>query len=160
MRRSLCPLLVLLAVTGCAAIGNEKLSDAAALEQIKVGTTSQEQVESLLGEPVKRMNTRLSGFTYEWWLYTYQASEINVLDYLLLYGVFFNGFGTPDTRYDLAVFFDHDGRVNSLTLQTTSYDMGTPMTAMRVISAAGTTLGVAGLGGPAMRFEDRMETSY
>ncbi len=153
-------LLVLLTLTGCAAIGNEKLTDAAVLDQIKVGTTSQEQVEALLGEPAKRMNTRLSGFTYEWWLYTYQASTINPLDYLLLYGVFFNGFGTPDTRYDLAVFFDHDGRVNSVTLQTTSYDMGTPMTAMRVTSAAGTTLSVAGLGGPAMRFEDRMETAY
>jgi hypothetical protein len=60
----------------------------------------------------------------------------------------------------LGVFFDPDGRVKSVALQTTSYDMGTPLTAMRVTGSTATALSLTrGFGAPE-RFEDKMETSY
>jgi len=148
------------ALAGCAAFGNEKLSDQTLLAQIKVGETTKEQVQALLGEPTKRVTTRLSGFTYEWWHYTHAASTINPLEYLFLVGIFFNGFGMPDTRRELTVFFDPDGIVTNLAQQTTSYDMGTPFTPMRVTSSAVTTLSLAGRAGEPLRFEDMMETWY
>jgi outer membrane protein assembly factor BamE (lipoprotein component of BamABCDE complex) len=147
-------------LTGCVSIGNEKLLDEATVVQIKVGETTKEQVQALLGEPTKRVTARLSGFTYEWWHYSHAASTINPLEYLFLVGIFFNGFGMPDTRRELAVFFDPDGIVTNLAQQTTSYDMGTPFTPMRVMSSSITTLSLASRAGEPVRFEDKMETWY
>ncbi len=98
--------------------------------------------------------------TREWWAYSYGSSVINPLEYLLLYGFFFNGIGLHDTRYDLSLFFDHRGIVSSVSSLKTEYDMGSPVTSLRVPSVANYTIGFPGAAKEPVRFEDRMEYRY
>jgi outer membrane protein assembly factor BamE (lipoprotein component of BamABCDE complex) len=156
-RSGLSLLSVLLA--GCVSIGNSDVAREQTMSQIQVGETTRQQVMNLLGDPDSRMTIDVAGFTREWWLYTYESAVINPLDYMLLYGLFFNGIGLYDTRYDVGVFFDHRGVVNSLSQTRTDFDMGRPFTSLQVLSVTNKTIG-SGLAQKAVHFEDRMEYRY
>ena len=149
-----------LLLAGCVAVGNSSLADQATLAQIKVGQTTRQQVLALLGEPEQARRTAHAGSAVEWWAYEHAASTINPLEYLFLYGFWANGLGLFDTRHDLHVFFDADGIVRSLSLQTTSYDMGSPLRALHVTSTAAHTLAYGGRADKPAAFTDRMEFSY
>lgn len=149
-----------LLLAGCVSTGNSELANDATIAQIKVGETTKEQVASLLGEATIQRSVEMRGWTTEWWAYSYAASTINPLDYLLLYGFFFNGIGLYDTRYDLSLFFDHRGIVRSISRLKTDYDMGRPFASMRVSSVVNTTIGFPAGGREPIRFEDRLEYRY
>jgi outer membrane protein assembly factor BamE (lipoprotein component of BamABCDE complex) len=146
-------------VAGCASIGNADLARDEIMSGIHVGETTRQQVMTLLGEPDSRITIDVAGFTREWWSYTYESAVINPIDYLLLYGFFFNGIGLYDTRYDVGVFFDQRGIVSTLSKTKTDFDMGRPFTSLQVSSVSHKTTG-SGLPDKAVHFEDRMEYRY
>jgi hypothetical protein len=149
-----------LLLAGCVSVGNPSLADQATLARIKVGQTTKQQVLALLGAPSGYRRTGHAGSTLEWWAYEHASSAINPLEYLFVYGFWANGLGLFDTRHDLHVFFDADGVVRSVAFQTTSYDMGSPLSELRV---AGSSVHSAVFGGRAEKpvgFTDRMEYRY
>ena len=75
----------------------------------------------------------------------------------MLYGLWTNGIGLFDTRYDLFLSFDYKGIVSGLSLLKTSYDMGSPVRSTRVTAVADNTIGVAGPTGRTVRFVDKVE---
>ncbi len=149
-----------LLLAGCVSIGNSELASDATMAQIKVGETTKQQVTSLLGEPTSQRSIEMGGWTREYWSYSYASSTINPLEYLFLYGLFFNGIGLHDTRYDLSLFFDHRGIVSSLSKLTTVYDMGGPFSPLQVTSFAGNTVSFPGAPKGPIQFEDRMKYRY
>jgi outer membrane protein assembly factor BamE (lipoprotein component of BamABCDE complex) len=149
-----------LLLTGCVSTGNSDLASDQTMAHIKVGETTRQQVVSLLGEPDSRMTIEVGGSTREWWSYTYASAMTNPIDYILLYGLFFNGIGLYDTRYDIGVFFDPRGVVSSLSRMKTDYDMGRPFASMQVSSIANKTVGFPEAGKAPVHFEDKMEFRY
>jgi outer membrane protein assembly factor BamE (lipoprotein component of BamABCDE complex) len=157
-RRGQAFLFLLLA--GCVSTGNSDLANDQTIAQIKVGETTKQQVVGLLGDPAAQRTIEMGGWTREWWSYSYSSSTINPLDYLLLYGFFFNGIGLYDTRYDVGVFFDQRGVVSSISRLKTDYDMGRPFTSKQVSSVSNKTIGFPDATKRADQFEDRMEYRY
>lgn len=149
-----------LLLAGCVSTGNSDLASDEAMAHIKVGETTRQQVMSLLGEPDSKMTIEVGGSTREWWSFTYASATINPIDYILLYGLFFNGIGLYDTRYDVGVFFDHRSVVSSLSRMKTDYDMGRPFTSLQVSSVANKTVGFPETAKELVHFEDRMEYRY
>jgi hypothetical protein len=143
-------------LSGCASIGNSGIASEPTMSNIQVGETTSEEVMNLLGEPDSQMTIEVAGFRRAWWSYTYQSAVINPIDYMLLYGLFFNGIGLYDTRYDVGVFFDHRGVVSSLSRTKTDFDMGRPFASLKVSSISNKTIG-SGLAQQAVHFEDTME---
>jgi hypothetical protein len=76
------------------------------MAKIQVGETTRQQVMTLLGEPDSRILSEVRGWNREWWSYSHASAVINPIEYLLLYGLFINGIGLYDTRYDVGIFFD------------------------------------------------------
>jgi outer membrane protein assembly factor BamE (lipoprotein component of BamABCDE complex) len=146
-------------LSGCASTGNSRLASEQTISNIQVGDTTREQVMNLLGEPDSQMTIEVAGFQREWWSYTYASAVINPIDYILLYGLLFNGIGLYDTRYDVGVFFDHRGVVSSLSSTKTDFDMGRPFTSLKVSSTASKTIG-SGLAQRPVYYEDTMEYRY
>lgn len=149
-----------LLLAGCVSVGTSKLADQATLAQIKVGQTTKAQVEALLGDPLDYRRTEYAGSTREWWAYELASSTINPFEYLFIYGFWTNGVGLFDTRHDLHVFFDANGVVRSFSLQTTSYDMGSPLSALDVTSTAARTMVYGGRTDKPVTFTDKMEYRY
>jgi hypothetical protein len=119
-----------------------------------------QQVASLLGEPDSRRVIVLGGAAREWWSYAYASAAINPIEYLLLYGLFFNGIGTYDTRYDLGVFFDQRGLVTGLSRTKTDYDMGRPFSSGQVTGLSEKVLGYPEFTKDPIRFTDRSEFRF
>ena len=117
---------------------------------IQVGQTTKQQVMDLLGKPDNQVTTEMGGETKEWWFYSYESAVINPIDYILLYGFWFNGIGTFDTEYDLTVAFDQ-GVVSSFSRLKTEFDMGRPFTSSQVSSVSSKTMGRS------IHSDDRME---
>jgi len=149
-----------LLLAGCVSTGNSDLASDQTMAQIKVGETTKQQVAALLGEPASQRTIEMGGWTREWWSYNHAASVINPLDYIFLYGFFFNGIGLYDTRYDVGVFFDHQGIVSSLSRLKTDYDMGRPFSSKRVASVANKTMGFPEASKAPVRYEDKAEYQY
>jgi hypothetical protein len=147
-------------LAGCVSVGNSSLADKETLAQIKVGQTTRQQVLALLGKPLDYRSTEYAGSIREWWAYEHASSIINPFEYLLLYGFWTNGVGLFDTRHDLHVFFDAGGIVRSLSLQTTSYDMGSPLSALHVTSTAARALVYGGRKDKPVSFTDQTEYRY
>jgi hypothetical protein len=111
----------------------------------------------LLGEPDSQLSVEIKGSSREWWSYAYASAVINPIDYLLLYGLFFNGIGTYDTRHDVAVFFDQRGVVTGVSRTKTDYDMGGPFAPLHVSSVSNKTLGFPEPAKQPVHYEDTME---
>jgi hypothetical protein len=152
--------LTFLVLAGCVSTGNSDLASDQTMAQIKVGETTRQQVADLLGDPASQRTIEMGGSTREWWSYNYASAVINPLDYIFLYGFFFNGIGLYDTRYDVGVFFDHQGVVSSLSRLRTDYDMGRPFGSRQVLSVAGKTMGFPEANKQPVQFEDKMESRY
>jgi hypothetical protein len=153
-------MLSCLLLSGCVSTGNSNLASDQTMANIKVGETTRQQVVNLLGEPDSRMTVEVGGATREWWSYTYASAVINPIDYILLYGLFFNGIGLYDTRYDVGVFFNHQGVVSSLSRMKTDYDMGRPFASLHVSSVANKTVGYFEPAKEPVHYEDKMEYRY
>lgn len=153
-------MLSCLMLSGCVSIGNSDLASDQTMANIQVGETTKQQVRNLLGEPDGQMMIEIGGSSREWWSYTHASAVINPIDYILLYGLLFNGIGLYDTRYDISVFFDHRGVVSSLSRIKTDYDMGRPFASLQVSSVSNKTMGLPGLAQKAVHFEDSMEYRY
>jgi hypothetical protein len=160
MKRSLLIGLWGLLIAGCVVVGNTKLIDERTMAQIKVGQTTQEQVATLLGKPAMRRASMLRSSTYEWWGYSYATFVMNPLEYLLLVGVFFNGFGTPDMRRVVGISFTPEGIVRSVMQQTTTYEMGGFLTPMEVRSHVIMETLIGQLPMQPVRFEDTLEVRH
>ena len=149
-----------LLLAGCVSIGDSSLVDQTTLAQIKVGQTTRQQVLALLGEPSEYRRTAHAGSVFEWWAYEHTSSTINPLEYLFVYGFWSNGLGLFDTRHNLHVFFNADGIVRSLSFQTTTYDMGSPLRDLHVTATAAHTLTYGGRTDKPVGFTDKMEYRY
>jgi hypothetical protein len=154
-RLSIGVLSVLLA--GCVSVGRPDLADERTMAQIKVGETTKQTVAGLLGEPDSLRVIEVGGGKREWWSYSYATAAINPLDYLLLYGFFFNGIGMYDTRYDAGVLFDQRGVVSSLSRTKTDYDMGRPFVSGQLTSVSQKIEGFPEARKEPIRFEDRWQ---
>ena len=144
--------------TGCVSTGNSDLADDQTMAKITVGDTNKQQVTSFLGTPDSRRAIEVGGGTREWWSYTYASATINPVDYILLYGFFFNGIGLYDTRYDVEVFFDPNGIVSSLSRMKTDYDMGGPFASLQITSVGNITTRISEMSKEPVHFEERMES--
>ncbi len=157
VRLSLC--LCGLLLTGCISYGNPNLADESVVGQIKAGETTKEQVAALLGEPLhRRSSTTIGdrpGDAREWWSYSYSSSVVNPLKYVLLYGLFINGIGTPDTRRELNIFYSPEGVVATVSHVTTDYDLSGPYLSSQVTSTTKIDILPSGFGDP-VRFEDQV----
>lgn len=157
MQRALCLSIgCVLLLAGCVSVGNPHVSNETTLALIRVGETTKDQVLSLLGLPEDQRSIEMAQSTREWWRYTYATAVINPLEYLLLYGFWINGIGTFDHQYDLSLYFDHNGVVSSLSLLTSSYDLGGPLRQIQVSSSRDMAIGRAGPRGGSVRFVDAM----
>lgn len=145
---------------GCVSTGNSDLANDQIMAQIKVGATTKQQVISLLGDPDSRRAIDVRGSTREWWSYTYASATINPIDYILLYGLFLNGIGLYDTRYDVGVFFDQQGVVSSLSRMKADYEMGRPFESLSVSSISNRTVGFPETAKEPIHFQDSMEFRY
>lgn len=143
-------ILSYLLVLGCVSTGNSDLANDDTMAQIKVGQTTKQEVMALLGKADTQITTEMGGSTKDWWSYSYASAVINPLDYLLLYGFWFNGIGMYDNEYDVGVSFDQ-GIVSSVSRWKTEYDMGRPFTSSQVISVSSMAIGKF------IHFNDRME---
>lgn len=152
-------MLSCLLVFGCVSTGNSDLASDETMAKIQVGETTTNQVMDLLGKPDRQMTTEMGGSTKEWWSYTYASAVINPIDYILLYGFWFNGIGMYDTEYDVGVFFDQ-GVVSSLSRLKTDYDMGRPFSTLQVSSGSSNTMGSAVPDKKLIIYEDRMEVRH
>jgi outer membrane protein assembly factor BamE (lipoprotein component of BamABCDE complex) len=130
------------------------------MKQIKVGETTKQQVASLLGDPDSQRAIETGGATREWWSYSYASATINPIEYLLVYGFFYNGIGSYDTRHDVDVFFDPHGVVSSLSRMKTDYDMGHPFKSPLVSSILQRTMSFPETAKEPIYFESRMESRY
>lgn len=146
-----------LLLAGCVSAGNPHVTNDATLALIRVGETTKSQVLALLGLPEDQRSIEMAQSTKEWWRYTYATAVINPLDYLLLYGFWVNGIGTFDHQYDLSLYFDDKGVVSSLSLLSTSYDLGGPVHQIQVSSSREMAISRAGPTGATVRFVDAME---
>lgn len=160
MKRACWVGLSFLLLAACVSTGNSDLASEQTIAKIKVGETTKQEVASLLGDPDSQHAIEMGGATREWWSFTYASAAINPLDYLLLYGLFYNGIGMYDTRYDLGVFFDYRGVVSSLSRMKTDYDMGRPFASQQVSSVSQKTMGFSETGKDPVYFEDRTEHRY
>lgn len=156
-RLSLC--LCGLLLTGCISYGNPNLADDALMAKIKAGETTKDQVATLLGEPSHRRSSvsvgDRPGDAREWWSYSYSSSVVNPLKYVLLYGLFVNGIGTPDTRRELDIFYSPEGVVATVSHVTTDYDLSGPYRSSKVTSTTKIEIHPSGFGDP-VRFEDKV----
>ncbi|MGE0277155.1 MAG: hypothetical protein AB7G68_21405 [Nitrospiraceae bacterium] len=144
-------------LAGCVAIGSPELADEKAMDRITVGETTKADIVTFLGPPPERRSIEIGHATRESWSYSYASATINPLEYLLLYGLWTNGIGLFDTRYDLFLSFDYKGVVSGLSLLKTSYDMGSPVRSTHVTAVADNTIGVAGPTGRTVRFVDKVD---
>jgi hypothetical protein len=149
-----------LSITGCLSVGQSKLAEGPTIQQIKVWETTREQVIALLGEPASRRAIEMGGANREWWAYDYTTSVINPLDYIFLYGLWMNGIGTPDQRYDLSLFFDHRGVVSGYSHTKADYDLGRPFTTMQVTSDSNKSTGWSPPSSRTVQFEDKLDFRY
>lgn len=149
-----------LLMLSCVSTGNSDLASEETMAKIQVGETTTQQIMDLLGKPDTQIKREMAGSTREWWSYTYASAVINPIDYLLLYGLWFNGIGTYDTEYHVAVSFDHRGVVSSLSRVKTDYDMGRPFESLDVTSVSHKTVNSPQPGSKLIHFEDRMEFRY
>jgi hypothetical protein len=152
--------LLSLMLAGCVSVGQANLADDGTMAQIKVGQTTKQQVTGLLGEPESRGVIELGGARREWWAYSYATATVNPIDYLLIYGLFYNGLGLFDTRYDLDVFFDQRDRVTSLSRTRTDYDMGRPFEPGQITTVSEKSVGFSEPGKEPIRFEHRAEFRF
>ena len=157
MNRRVSLMFFCVSLSGCISIGNADLANDQKMANIQVGETTRQQVMTLLGEPDSQMLSEIRGWSREWWSYSHASAVINPIDYILLYGLFFNGIGLYDTRYDVGIFFDHRGVVSSLSRIKTDYDMGRPFASLHVSSVSNKTMGFPEPAKQPVRYEDRME---
>lgn len=144
-------------LSGCVSVGNSHVANDETMANIHVGETTRNQVTNLLGEPESRISVDIGGSTREWWSYTYASAVINPIEYILLYGLFFNGIGMYDTRYDVGVFFDHRGVVRTLSRLKSDYEMGSPFASLHVSSVSNKTTGSPEPAKRSIHYEDKME---
>ena len=137
-------------VLGCVSTGNSDLASDDTMARIQVGQTTKQEVMDLLGKPDNQITTEMGGATKDWWSYSYASAVINPLDYLLLYGFWFNGIGMYDTEYRVALSFEQ-GIVSTLSRWKTDYDMDRPLTSSKVSSVSSMTIGKS------IHFDDNME---
>ena len=108
-------MLVCLLAAGCISTGHADVANDVTIGEIHVGETTQQQILKLLGNPDSQIKTEMAGLNRELWFYSYASAVINPIDYLLLYGFWFNGIGTV---------------VSSLSRVKTDYDMGRPLSSL------------------------------
>ncbi len=152
--------LLCFTLSGCVSTGRSELADDEFMRRIKAGETTKQEVANLLGAPDSRLVLALGTGVKEWWSYTYARSTINPIDYLLVYGLFYNGVGTFDTRYDCAVFFDHRDVVMTLSTTRTDYDMGRPFSLGHITSRSQKIIGFPEPGKEPIHFTDRVEARF
>ncbi|HEU4685538.1 MAG TPA: hypothetical protein VFS39_13615 [Nitrospira sp.] len=152
-----CAAMLCLVLGGCVSTGTSTLADDRTIAKIQVGKTTKNEVSNILGDPDGRHLVEIANTTRQWWTYSYAKAEINPIDYLLLYGFFYNGIGTYDTRYDVDVFFDDRDVVTSLSRMKTEYDLGRPFTRAQVSSITERTIGFPEPGKRPIHFEGRLD---
>ncbi|MGD9547807.1 MAG: outer membrane protein assembly factor BamE [Candidatus Krumholzibacteriia bacterium] len=109
---------LVVALSGCATVGRK--IDPVAIEQIKIGTTTMEQVLQLIGSPdaVTQMGTGGTVYTY-----IYARATAKAESFIPIVGSFAGGANTQSQF--LSITFDQDGVVsdflNSVSAMETGY---------------------------------------
>lgn len=109
-------LLVLILSAGCATSGTAQLTNDNVVSQIKVGTSTKEDVRRLLGEPSSVGTSNVEGRVQEIWGYGYASVKSNPLAFVPIVGLFAVASGDAakmDSRA-LSVSFSEDGIVRSV----------------------------------------------
>ncbi len=133
-------LLASLLLTACATSGNPAVLDQTIVTQIKIGQYTKEDVRRLFGEPNYTSATRMLDQQSEVWAYGYAKHETNPLIFVPVVGLFVMAFGgwSEHESGSVAVSFDKDGIVQSMSKSKTDMAFGglaTPMTIQSQSSA-------------------------
>ena len=123
---------IVLVIAGCVSGGNPSIRDEATISQIKIGTTTKEDVRKLLGKPnsIGRGSGNLllgtalpitPQMNYEIWNYTHINVETNPAAFIPIIGLFF--MGATASHASVTIHFDENGIVkylNTAESQSTS----------------------------------------
>lgn len=120
-------------LTGCISGGNPSIRDEAATAQIKIGTTTKEEVRTLLGKPtsIGRGSGNLSlgvslpvspQASYEVWNYTHINVETNPAAFIPIIGLFF--LGSTVSTASMTIHFDEQGIVKHLDTAESQSESG------------------------------------
>ena len=106
-------ILVLLTLVGCQTTGTYSANNDWAVARIKIGSSTQENVRRLLGQPTTiYQNLLVEGETRDVWRYEYSRREINPLS-LVPIANFYSSPGRIE-QASVNVFFDSTGLVSDV----------------------------------------------
>ena len=106
-------ILVLLTLVGCQATGTYSAKNDWAVARIKIGSSTQENVRRLLGQPTTvYQNLLVEGETRDVWRYEYSRSEVNPLSIVPIAN-FYSSPGRIE-QASVNVFFDSTGLVSDV----------------------------------------------
>jgi outer membrane protein assembly factor BamE (lipoprotein component of BamABCDE complex) len=81
-------LIVVLVVAGCASWGNEQIRDQSVISQIQPGTTTKEEIRTLIGEPTE---ITFSDNGDETWKYVLSKTQMRASSFIPIVGLFTGG---------------------------------------------------------------------
>jgi len=111
-------LTISLTLTGCASTsGNEAISNQDVVAKIKRGATSKQDILQMFGEPGSKVQGGDDAGETEIWNYNYLRKKPNPWAFVPLVniGVYYTGNVTTKKEYKLAVNFDQQGIVRSIS---------------------------------------------
>lgn len=125
--------MLLALLSGCASSGNPTIRDETVTAQIKIGTTTKEEVQKLLGKPTSigrgSGNLLLSTglpvapqMNYEIWNYTHINVETSPAAFIPIIGLFF--MGATASSASVTIHFDENGIVKYLSTAETQSTSG------------------------------------
>lgn len=116
-------LFMFLILSGCVSSGNPSIRDEAAVEKIKIGVTTKDEVRSLLGKPTTTTRSAgqvpmgaglpvMSNMNLEIWGYSHISVETNAATFIPIVGLFAGG--ATSSVSSLTVTFDEQGIVRAI----------------------------------------------
>jgi outer membrane protein assembly factor BamE (lipoprotein component of BamABCDE complex) len=81
-------LIVVLMAAGCASWGNEQIRDQSVISQIQPGTTTKEEIRTLIGEPTE---ITFSDNGDETWKYVLSKTQMRASSFIPIVGLFTGG---------------------------------------------------------------------
>ena len=151
-------LLASLLLAACATSGNPAVLDQTIVGQIKIGQSTKEDVRRLLGAPNHTSFTQVFNQQTEVWAYGYAKHETNPLLYVPIIGLFVmaaGGWGEHESG-SVAVSFDKDGIVRSMSKYRSDISLGGLATPTTIQSQSSTQSGTST---DPVRFESQTNTN-
>lgn len=114
--------LLLIHLAGCASSGSRSVYLDNLEQHLVVGTTTTQEVLSLMGPPTSRFTTVTTTGTRDTWVYAHSQIATSPATFIPIVGLFAGG-ATVDTK-SVGLSFDTNGRLASISHQQHHTDSG------------------------------------